>query len=113
MAHIEIAPAEGVWTVRTSDGVLVESRGTKLLSEGSYAPVAYFPREDVAMALLEPSDKVTRCPHKGEARHFHYVGANGRIDDVAWSYEAPDQEAAKPIAGHLAFYADKVTVEEL
>ena len=113
MAHIEITPAEGVWTVRTPDGVLVESRRAQALAEGGHDPVVYFPREDVAMALLEPSEKVTRCPHKGAAAHFHYVGPNGRVDDVAWSYEAPDQAAAEPIAGYLAFYGDKVTVEEL
>ena len=113
MAHIEITPAEGVWTVRTADGVLVESRRALALREGGHEPVIYFPRDDVAMALLEASDTTTRCPHKGTANYFHYVGASERIEDVAWSYEAPDQDAAKPIAGHLAFYGGKVTVEEL
>ena len=113
MAHIETAPAEGTWTVRTDDGVMVESRDAVELREGSYPPVIYFPREDVAMALMEKSNKVTRCPHKGEATHYHYVGASARVENAAWSYEAPDQEAAKPIAGHLAFYGDKVTVERV
>lgn len=113
MAHIEITPAPGVWTVRSDDGVLVESRDALELREGGHDPVIYFPRKDVAMALLEASDKVTRCPHKGAAAHFHYVGASARIQNVAWSYEAPDQAAAEPIAGHLAFYGDKVTVERV
>ncbi|MEL6585676.1 MAG: DUF427 domain-containing protein, partial [Pseudomonadota bacterium] len=63
-----------VWTVRTEDGVMVESRNAKELTEGSMAPVIYFPREDVAMALLEPSDSSTRCPHKGQASYFSYIG---------------------------------------
>ena len=113
MAHIEIAPAEGVWTVRSSDGVLVESRRALALREGGHDAVVYFPRDDVAMALLEPSATTSRCPHKGVASYFHYVGASERTEDVAWSYEAPEQAAAEPIAGHLAFYPGKVTVEEL
>jgi uncharacterized protein (DUF427 family) len=99
--------------VRTPDGVMVESRNAIILKEGDYPEVVYFPREDVAMALLEPSDTTSRCPFKGDASYFHYVGQSERINDVAWSYEAPDQDAAKPIAGYLAFYGDKVTVEQL
>lgn len=113
MAHIEIEPAPGVWTVRTADGVLGETRRALLLREGGHDPVVYFPVEDVAMALLERSATTTRCPHKGAAEHYHYVGASARIDDVAWCYAAPDRAAAEPIAGHLAFYDGKVTVEEL
>ena len=113
MAVIEITPAEGVWTVRTPDGVLVESRAALQLVEDGHAPVIYFPRADVAMALLEPSDTATHCPRKGDASYFHYVGPSSRIEDVAWSYEAPSVEGAGPIAGHLAFYGGKVTVEQL
>ena len=50
---------------------------------------------------------------EGEAAHFHYIGRSSRIEDAAWSYEAPDQDAASPIAGHLAFYGSKVTVERI
>ena len=113
MAEIEIEPTEGTWTVRTPDGILVESRRALSLVEDGHDPVIYFPRDDVAMALLEPSDTTTRCPRKGQASYFHYVGPNGRLDDVAWSYADPDRDAAKPIAGYLAFYDGKVTVEQL
>lgn len=113
MATIEIEPAEGPWVVRTPDGVLVESRRALLLREDGHDPVVYFPRDDAAMALLEPSVTTSHCPRKGDATYFSYIGANGRIDDVAWTYDAPNQEQAVPIAGLLAFFDDKVTVEEL
>jgi uncharacterized protein (DUF427 family) len=113
MAHIEIRDASGIWTVRTADGVLVESRGAKELHEGSMDPVIYFPREDVAMALLERSESRTHCPHKGDASYFSYVGQSDRIPDVAWSYEAVAKDAAKPIEGYLAFYGGKVAVERI
>lgn len=113
MAHIEITPADGVWTVRSDDGVLVESRNAKILREGGLGPVVYFPREDVAMALLERSDKVTHCPHKGDANYFSYIGPSSRLADVAWSYETVTKDDAKAIEGHVAFYTDKVTVEQV
>ncbi|WP_348773491.1 DUF427 domain-containing protein [Litoreibacter halocynthiae] len=34
------------------------------------------------------------------------------MPDAAWSYEAP-KAGLEDIAGHLAFYKDKVTVEEV
>ncbi|MEM7709941.1 MAG: DUF427 domain-containing protein [Pseudomonadota bacterium] len=113
MAHIEIKDAQGVWSVRTPDGVLVESRAAKALHEGSMDPVIYFPRADIAMALLEPSDTKTHCPHKGDANYFSYVGQSDRIEDVAWSYESIDKPDAKAIEGHLAFYGSKVAVERI
>ena len=77
------------------------------------APVIYFPREDVAMALLERSDSTTHCPHKGDANYYSYAGAAGSIQDVAWTYEDVVNPDAKAIEGHLAFYGSKVTVEQI
>lgn len=107
-----IRPAGRVVVVRTGDSVLAESRNALVLAEDGYAPVYYFPREDVAMELLDRSDKVTHCPHKGDATHYHIGGYSHRIGDGAWSYENP-KYAARPIAGHLAFYTDKLAVEVL
>jgi uncharacterized protein (DUF427 family) len=112
MAHIEISPAGGVWSVRTGDAVLVESRAAKALREGGMDPVIYFPRDDVATALLERSDTSSVCPHKGTATYWSYVGPGGTVADVAWSYEEP-KDGVEEIRGHLAFHASKVTVEQL
>lgn len=113
MAEITVTPAGGIWTVRTEDGVLVESRTGMALREGSMAPVIYFPRQDVAMALLERTATTTRCPHKGMANYYAYVGQSTRIEDVAWTYEDVTNPDAKDVEGHLAFYGSKVTVEQL
>ncbi|PWJ13329.1 DUF427 domain-containing protein [Jannaschia seohaensis] len=113
MTQIKVSPAKGTWTVRTEDGVLVESRNAKSLVEGGMDPVIYFPREDVAMALLERSDSTTRCPHKGMANYYSYEGAAGSIPDVAWTYEHVTNPDAKDIEGYLAFYVTKVTVEQI
>ena len=110
--HIRIGKAEGVWVVRAGGAVIAESRNALELEEGSLPPVIYFPREDVAMAFLDPSDSRTTCPHKGVASYFTIRAKSYDIPDAAWSYETPI-EGMEKIAGHLAFYTDKVTVEQL
>lgn len=110
--HIRITKAPGTWVVRAGGAVLAESKAALELAEGSYRPVVYIPREDVAMAFLDASDTGSTCPWKGAARYFSIVTESGRIEDAAWSYEAP-KDGVERIAGHLAFYPDKVTLERI
>lgn len=110
--HIKIKKASGTWVVRAADAVLGESANALEVSEGSYDPIIYFPRSDIAMAFLEPSETSTHCPHKGDARYYSIITSNGAIRDAAWSYEAPKADV-EDIDGYLAFYPDKATVEQL
>jgi uncharacterized protein (DUF427 family) len=109
---ITIETAGGVVVVRAGGAVLGESRKALILREDGYAPVYYLPREDFLVAFLEPSQKRTRCPHKGEARYFHIIVKSGPIRDAVWSYETPLPGVAA-IAGHLAFGDERVAVERL
>lgn len=110
--HIRIRKATGTWVIRAEGAVLGESRNALELTEGSRAPVIYFPRADLAMAFFDPTDTTSVCPWKGTASYYALVTESGRIRDAAWSYETPKAEVAS-IAGHLAFFTDKVTVEQL
>ncbi|MGH2979725.1 MAG: DUF427 domain-containing protein [Solirubrobacterales bacterium] len=86
---------------------VVDSRHAKLLHEHRLLPIYYFPEAEVRMDLLSPSEKRTRCPHKGEARYWS-VRAGGKVsEDAAWSYPEPI-EGAPPLAGYLAFYWDRM-----
>ncbi len=107
-----VAPATGVYVVRAGGAVIAETSRALLLHEAGCDPVVYFPREDAGMEFLDPSDTRTTCPHKGEAIHYHIAAKSGPIKDAAWSYETPLAEAAA-IAGYVAFYGDKATVEAL
>ena len=70
----------------------------------------YFPREGVRTELLSDSPTPYTCPWKGEAAYFNLELNGERVKDVAWSYPNP-KEAAKEIAGYLAFDRSKgVTV---
>ncbi len=110
--HITIRPASGNWTVRAGGAVLGESTAALELQEGDYPPVIYFPRSDIAMAFLEPSDITSTCPYKGKATYYSIVAKSGLIKDAVWSYEDP-LDAVAGIKGYLAFYTTKVAVEEV
>ena len=82
------------------------SRGLRVL-ETAGAPVYYFPPEDVRLDRLASSGRSTVCEWKGVATYRTYSAGQRRIDDVAWSYEAP-KSGYEVIRGYLAFYAGKV-----
>ena len=110
--HIKIRPAGGTWVVRAGGAVLAETKAALELSEGDYPPVIYIPRADFAEAFLDPSDTTSTCPYKGIATYHTIVAKSGPIKDAAWSYETP-KAGLEAIAGHLAFYTNKVSVEAL
>ena len=92
---------------RLGDETVVDSRHAKLLHEQRLLPIYYFPREEVRMHLLVPSETRTHCPYKGEASYWS-VHAGGQVaEDAAWSYPEP-LEDAPPLAGYLAFYWDRM-----
>lgn len=110
--RITLSPAGGTIVVRAGGAVIAESTRAIRLQEQGYEPVYYIPRDDIGMEFLDPSDKRTTCPHKGEATYFHVIAKSGPIENAAWSYETPNAEVAG-IAGMLAFYSDKAAVELL
>jgi uncharacterized protein (DUF427 family) len=110
--HITIRKATGKWVVRAGGAIIGESGNALELLEGNAAPVIYFPRADIGMALLEKTASSTNCPYKGQASYYAISTAAGDIQDAAWSYEDP-LEGVAAIKDHIAFYGDKVTVEQL
>jgi uncharacterized protein (DUF427 family) len=112
-SKIRIRKAPGVWTVRSGGAVLGESSNALELSEDGHEPVIYFPRSDIAMALLDRTDKTTHCPHKGDASYFSIVNMSTVTENAVWSYESPNEDVAA-IKDHLAFVlSESVKVEQL
>jgi uncharacterized protein (DUF427 family) len=109
---IAIEPNPKRVQVRFAGRVIADSRQALVLREASYPPVQYVPRGDVDMAALERSRHATTCPYKGEASYFTLNHAGTRAENAVWSYEHP-HPAVAAIAGHLAFYPDRVeSIEE-
>lgn len=110
---ITIRKAGGKWSVRSGGAVLGESSNALALSEGDLPEVIYFPRSDIAMAFLDRTDKVTHCPHKGDATYFSIVSRSTVHENTAWSYENP-VAGAEALKDHLAFHISEfVTVEQI
>jgi uncharacterized protein (DUF427 family) len=73
---------------------IADSRNVLMLQEGGLQPTYYFPARDVRSDLLEPSDRVTHCPKKGDASYYT-VRVGDRVEEaVAWYYPAPLAGAA-------------------
>ncbi|GAY09082.1 uncharacterized protein conserved in bacteria [Pseudonocardia sp. N23] len=100
----------GVRVVVTAGGhVVADSTRALALREADY-PVAYYvPRDDVTPGVLSDSDTTTYCPYKGDASYVTVTTPEGAVPDAAWSYVEP-YDAVAPIAGHLAFYPDRVEI---
>jgi uncharacterized protein (DUF427 family) len=107
---IAIAPTAGRVTVRFAGEVVAESDRALTLKEASYPPVQYVPRADARMAHFARSAHATWCPYKGDCSYFSLKSESGSVEHAVWSYEHPFP-AVQQIAGHLAFYPDKVEIE--
>src|SRR4051812_16607149 len=84
-----------------------DTLSAKLLYETAHLAVYYVPEEDLQHDLLEPSDKQTHCPHKGEAS-YRSIRVGDRFEpDAVWNYPEPIAPAAF-LAGHAAFYWGKL-----
>ena len=92
--------------------VIAESSNALSLKEASYPAVSYLPRADANMALLQRSERTTHCPYKGDASYFSIAADGKTIENAIWTYETPFPAMAE-ISGYLAFYPDKVRIEEV
>ena len=77
--------------------VIAESDKTEVV-EGNH----YFPRDSIKKEYFKDSETIYTCSWKGDCVYFD-VKVDGKVfKDAAWSYPEP-KEAAKKIAGHVAF----------
>ena len=84
---------------------VVDSRRALILFEKGHLPVYYFPLDDVRDDLLEPSDKHTTCPRKGEASYYSIRVGDRLAQDAVWRYPEPI-EGCPDISEHVAIYWD-------
>ncbi len=102
---VDVTPYGGTVSVTFEGRIIAESSNALEMREANHGAVLYIPAADVRINLATKLENSTHCPFKGAATYWRF----GDVDDVAWSYETPYDEVAE-IAGHLAFYPDKVEI---
>ncbi len=109
---ITITPTPQRVRIRLGGEVVAETTRALTLQEASYPPVQYIPREDARMDLLTRTPRSTHCPYKGDASYYSVAAGGRQAENAVWSYESPFPAMAQ-IAGHLAFYPDRVDAIEI
>jgi uncharacterized protein (DUF427 family) len=108
---ITIEPNPARVTVRAGGKVVADTSAALNLRESTYPAVPYIPLADIDQSLLRKTETSTYCPFKGDASYYTVELPDGELTDVAWTYTEPYPAVAE-IAGHVAFYADKVEITE-
>ena len=81
------------------NGAVIAETDKHELVEGN----VYFPPDSVKREFFKPSDTHTVCGWKGTASYYTVEVDGRRNPDAAWCYPEP-KEAAKQIAGYVAFW---------
>lgn len=87
--------------------VIADTRRAKRVLETSHPPVYYVPPEDVRLEYLTPTQGITFCEWKGQARYYD-ITVNGKTARrAAWYYPSPNAAYAG-LVRHVAFYPSKM-----
>jgi uncharacterized protein (DUF427 family) len=78
--------------------ILAESNNCEVV-EGNQ----YFPPDSINREYFQESNTQTTCPWKGVASYYSIVVDGQENKDAAWYYPTP-KDAAKNIAGYIAFW---------
>ncbi len=89
------------------NGTLIAESDDIVTVEGN----AYFPRAALVEKHFRESTKTSFCGWKGEANYFSVVVGDDVNTDAAWYYASP-KEAAKEIAGRVAFWKGVKVVDQ-
>ncbi len=90
--------------VEVGGELIADSRRAMLLQESGLQPVYYFPPEDVRDEFLEPSQRHTHCPKKGDASYYTIKAGDEVVENGAWYYPEPLDGAPAALKGAIAFY---------
>jgi uncharacterized protein (DUF427 family) len=94
--------------VEVGGQVIADSRRAMMLQEGGAQPLYYFPPEDVRSEFLEPTDRHTHCPKKGDASYYTIRAGGEEVENGAWYYPEVLPGAPDGLKGLIAFYFNRM-----
>jgi len=106
-SRIDILHSSRHVQVEVNGVTVADTRQPTLLFETGLPTRYYFPKLDVRLDLLMPTDTTSGCAYKGFARYWSVEAGGETFEDLAWSYPTPFPDNVK-IAGLVAFYNEKV-----
>jgi uncharacterized protein (DUF427 family) len=104
---IYLEPTPKRLRVEVGGEVVADSRHAFILHESGLQPVYYFPASDVRADVLEPTDRHTHCPKKGDASYYTIRAGGEVVENGAWYYPEP-LDSAPFLRGLIAFYFDRM-----
>ena len=108
--RVDVIPSTRHVKVSVDGETVAETDSPTLLFETGLPVRYYIPKMDTRLDKLEPSDRVTRCPYKGEA-HYYSVRTGERLhQDLVWYYTYPTNESSG-IKGFLCFFNERADIE--
>jgi uncharacterized protein (DUF427 family) len=106
---VTTAPSTRRVRVELDGELIADSSRVLALEETGHPTRFYLPLEDVRDGVLQPSERTSHCPFKGDASYYS-ARVNGEIHaDVAWYYPEPIPAVAG-IAGLVCFYPERVAL---
>lgn len=81
------------------NGTVIAESDATIVIEGNH----YFPAASVHREFFTDSSTTSACPWKGQANYYSVVVDGATNADAAWYYATP-KDAAKEIAGYVAFW---------
>lgn len=105
--YMSIQPVGALVEIYVVDELIASTERAVWLQEVGktvYPPRLYIPRNELKQEL-QPVDKTTHCPLKGDASYYSFMGK-----EIAWGYELPF-DYANSITGLVSFWPERVRVE--
>ncbi len=93
--------------VKFNGETIADSTAAHLLFETRHLPVYYFPRGDVRMDKLMPTEHHSFCPYKGTAAYWTIRVGDKVSENAVWGYPDPYDEVPA-LKDFVAFYWDRV-----
>ena len=82
---------------------IADSRNVLVLRSNQFLPVYYFPRSDIRLEHLVPSEHRSHYELGGEAVYWNLKVYGKRAADAAWSFNRPIDPALASLTGFIAF----------